>query len=340
MSPSSPQQPADSLASEIQADGSWFCSSCRSLNRRGAPRCYGCRLPSPLAAGASETGGLPLGWLASFGVIALVLAMVVGLTISGRLSMTPASTSGASQVAYVPSGGQSASGATTAASVDASPGAETAEPSEWPTPSLTQTPTPTVTAEPTPSPTVAAHTWPPSVVDLPRFPVSIPGVSVKYYAISGSSNYDLASAMMAKGPTVCGSADAAGCFYPTFSWEYQGGVSWEYQVGTQPSAGVCAVTSVNFTATYTIYLPQWTGPSRVPAALVAWWKIVLDRIVWHESQHLAIARSYVPKFEEAIMGGPCDQASQHKATAAVETRLEAAQKAFDVQQGSLILPSY
>jgi predicted secreted Zn-dependent protease len=333
MSVSSPPR-ADSLVSEIEADGSWVCGSCRSLNRRGAPRCYSCRLPSPLAAGASETGGSPLGWLAGFGVIALVLAMVVGLTLSGRLSMNPASTASASQLAYAPSSGQSASGSMTAANADASPGAETAEPSEWPTPSLTHAPTPTVTAEPTSSPTAPSHALPPPVDDVPRFPVSIPGASVKYYTISGSSGADLASAMMAKGPTVCGITDAAGCFRPTFRWTYQGGFS------SKPSARVCSVTSVNFTATYTIYLPQWTGPSGAPAALTAWWKTVLDRIVWHENQHLAIAKSYVPKFKAAIMAGPCDQAGQDKATAAVETRLQAAQNAFDVQQGSLVLPPY
>jgi hypothetical protein len=55
----------------------------------------------------------------------------------------------------------------------------------------------------------------------------------------------------------------------------------------------------------------------------------LGHFVWHESQHLAIARSYVPQFKAAIMAGPCSQSSQNEIVAAVEAKLEAAQNAFD-----------
>ena len=252
--------------------------------------------------------------------------------------MSPHSISGASRIAYLQSDGQSKGGAPTTTGADLSPAEETAEPTELATPSVTETSTPTVTAEPTPSPTTVIGTPQPFGVVLPHFPDSIPGVSVNYYTISGSSEDDLISAMLAKGPTVCGIADAAACFSSTFSWNDQ--VEWKYQAGTELSAGVCSVTSVNFTATYTINLPQWTGPSRVPAALVAWWKLVFDHIVWHESQHLAIAESYVPKFEQAILGGPCDQPGQGEETSALSAQLEAAQNAFDVQQQSWTWPPY
>jgi predicted secreted Zn-dependent protease len=169
-------------------------------------------------------------------------------------------------------------------------------------------------------------------VALPRFPVSIPGVSVKYYAISGASEDALVSVMLTKGPKACAIADAVACFYPKFIWNYQSRI--------EPRTGVCSVTSVTLTVTYTISLPQWTGPSRVPAALAAWWKLVLDHVAWHESQHLAIAESYVPKLKQAILGGPCDQAGQDKVTSAVLARLEAAQNAFDVQQRSWTWPPY
>jgi predicted secreted Zn-dependent protease len=89
------------------------------------------------------------------------------------------------------------------------------------------------------------------------------------------------------------------------------------------------VSSATLTATYTITLPKWSGPSRVPAALVTWWKDVFGHFVWHEGQHLAIAQSYEPKFRNAILAGPCDQAAQTKIVAQVESKLEAAQAAFD-----------
>jgi predicted secreted Zn-dependent protease len=164
---------------------------------------------------------------------------------------------------------------------------------------------------------------------------------VKYYAISGANASALVLAMSAKGPAVCGLADALACFFSSFTYTYSGGVDYQPgTTGTGLNAGVCSVSSVNLTPAYTIYLPQWTGPSRVPAALVVWWKTVFDHIVWHESQHLAIARSYVQKLEAAIMGGPCDQAGQDKAVAAVQARLNAAQDAFDVQQESWTWPAY
>jgi len=162
--------------------------------------------------------------------------------------------------------------------------------------------------------------------------VSIAGVSVKYYAISGASEDVLISAMAAQGPKACGIARAFACFYHTFTWSYQGKM--------EPSAGTCSVASVSFTATYTISLPKWTGPSRVPADLVAWWKVVLEHFVWHESQHLAIAESYVPKLKQAIVRGPCDQAGQNKVTNALQAQLDAAQNAFDAQDRSWTWPPY
>jgi predicted secreted Zn-dependent protease len=93
--------------------------------------------------------------------------------------------------------------------------------------------------------------------------------------------------------------------------------------------GTCTVTGVTFNANYIITLPKWVGPTPVWPSLASWWKGVLDHFVWHESQHLAIARSYVSKFKAAILAGPCNQASQDAIVAGVEAKLEAAQSSFD-----------
>ena len=78
----------------------------------------------------------------------------------------------------------------------------------------------------------------------------------------------------------------------------------------------------------------------MPAALVKWWKVLFAHIVWHESQHLAIARGYATKFKTAILAGPCDRAGEAKIVAQVESKLEAAQKAFDASDKGWVYPLY
>ena len=306
---------------EAQADGSWFCGACRSLNRPGAPQCYCCRGQSPHQVFDAERNGRPIPAWMGLATVAIVVAMV-GLTLglSGKLSSGRAASAQTPKVAFSGTGAPSDPDDQTTASV--------ASPTTGPTVAVDPTPDPTpTTVIYTPLP----NTTPSAPVRLPKFPVSIPGVKVEYFAISGATASGLISELEAKGPKACGLADAAACFRPRFSW------AWN--VATNVGSGVCSVTSVAFTATYTITLPKWTGPSRVPQALVTWWKGVFGHFVWHESQHLAIARGYVPKFKKAILGGPCNQKSLERLAAAVEGQLESAQKAFDLSD-SFSLPPY
>ena len=112
--------------------------------------------------------------------------------------------------------------------------------------------------------------------------------------------------------------------YDSFSWSFVG--------LTDVASGVCVISSVDLTASYTIILPDWTSPARVPAALVPWWKLVMAHIVWHESQHLAIAREYAAKVKGALLNGPCTNAGSKAAAQAVLDDLKTAQDAFDAQQ--------
>ncbi len=126
---------------------------------------------------------------------------------------------------------------------------------------------------------------------------------------------------MAAGPTNCGGEPAAACFYHTFNWTYRISVDAQTQV--------CTVTSVTFTPVYWIVLPQWTSPAQVSPALAAWWRVSMDHIVWHESQHLAIAQGYEDQYRSAILAGPCKSADQAAVIAPVSARLAADQAAFD-----------
>lgn len=213
----------------------------------------------------------------------------------------------------------------------------TASPTDDPTPDATDaaTPIPTITvdatSDPTPSPVVYTPLPDtPDTVALPKIPVKIPGVTVVYYSITGVTNGDLIGAMTAGGPKLCDGEEALACFHGSYKWTWTG----------TGSTSVCSVLSVTWTPTYRISLPKWSGPAHVSAALVAWWKELFAHIVWHEEQHLAIARSYEAKFKAAIKGGPCNEVALSKSIAAVETKLDAAQAAFDASESGYSYPPY
>jgi predicted secreted Zn-dependent protease len=161
--------------------------------------------------------------------------------------------------------------------------------------------------------------------------VSISGVAVSYYSITGSTEDALISEVLSSGPTYCKMSDAAACFGDSFKWSYT--------TTTSPGTSLCSVSNVNFSATYSMIFPKWVGPSRVSAALATWWRKVMDHFVWHESQHLAIAKSYVPKFQAAIVGGPCDKTGQDALINPLSAQLSADQAAFDASDHGWTWPA-
>jgi predicted secreted Zn-dependent protease len=320
---------------QILSDGSWFCGDCHSLNRAGSPRCYSCRLSLP---GQSKSANQSNGLLALLG-LALVLVLTVGVGFAFTSKSNPApSDAPVSRVAAVPTDVPTEILLTDAPTLTVTPTAVSTEaPTATPTVAPTATPTVAPTAAPTakptakPTPKVVTPTAKPPSNGPPTIPVSIPGVNISYYNISGADGNTLLNAMIAQGAAACQLSDAAACFYDSFKWTYTG----------DTTDGVCKVTKVNFTATYNMILPHWTGPSPVPQALISWWKTVFNHIVWHESQHLAIARTYAQKYQDTILAGPCDQAGQNNLTRPIGAQLQAAQAAFDVQDhNNWVWPPY
>jgi predicted secreted Zn-dependent protease len=316
------EEPYESpLLAMINEDGSWFCPGCKSLNLTGSKHCYSCRAAFPLAA-PKEASQRPAGRSYKLAVVALVALVAV-------LAMV-----GSSAIVLVRANAARNSGAPTAVPAVAAVGAQA---TESPTPSLDPvtpsptrkaTPSPTPTLEPTPTETPARVPSPGLVndglVDLPRFPVSVSGTDLSYYAISGSAPAALINGMESGGSKACGLGEALACFYDQYKWTMTGSTNVETEK--------CTVSSVNLTITYNIILPSWNSPSRVPAALPAWWGKVLDHIVWHESQHLAIARGYAASLKAALLAGPCDTAGSTAAFKAAEAPLDSAQESFDAQQ--------
>ncbi len=275
-------------------------------------------------------------------MIALVFAGLGGSVVFGRTTSTqpkptdnPIGIALASDQSALPTGGGSEASDSATLSV-AIPTMSTPEvtstprttaaptPRTTPTPHATLTPR-TTAAAPNPVATTAPTDPPPAgTVALPKFSYPIAGVTVEYFSIDGDTPDALIDATEAGGTKACKMMDSLACFYPSYSWSYAG--------RTDAASGVCAVSSVDLTASYTIILPDWTSPARVPAALVPWWKLVMAHFVWHESQHLAIAQNYAPKIKAALLNGPCAHATVNAEAQAVLDDLSAAQNVFDAQQ--------
>lgn len=301
------------FVSLINADGSWFCPGCHSLNRPGSPHCYSCRAAYPLAVPSAHLGASRK---ISGGILLISLVLLVGSVsvVFGRTNSSERPAASTPLVIAVEVIETSSPSPESTASI--SPSAPTAPPTLN---APTAAPTPTPTPEPTAAPTSDR-------VARPAFPVSVAGASIEYFKVSGDSPASLIASLQTASKGVCDAASLA-CFSDTYTWNYM--------PSTDPKSGVCTITSVNLTAAYTITLPSWSSPDSVPAALVPWWKQVLDQLVWHESQHLAIAQSYAASIKAAMAAGPCTESGSRAAGQAALVPLTAAQDDFDAQQGAI-----
>jgi len=197
------------------------------------------------------------------------------------------------------------------------------------TPQPTPRPTPRSTPRPTPRPTPPPG---PALVALPRITASVAGAtSLRFYSVAGDSPNDLSRSMLARGPARCGLSHAIACVVPGFSTYLVRGI-------TDQTTGTCTITTVRITASYAVWLPRWTKPSRVPNALVAWWRKVLAHLAWHERQHIRIENARLPDLRARLQGVSCA-----KGDAIVKSwlaSLSKAQHAFDAKDGAWRWPAY
>ena len=312
-------------------DDGWFCPACHSLNRAGVSRCYSCRANTPLVD-STAPASRNRGWVGILLVIALVLAGLGGSVVFGRTTAAPLKPADSPNelIALISDGNTLSTGDSEASdSVTPSAAAPTMSiPEATLTPQPTATPTPRPTATPIPAATAAPTDPPADTVALPRFSYPVTGATVKYFSIAGDTPSALLKADVAASSKACNMEDSMACFSP--------GYSWRFFIKTKVTSGGCANTSIEISSNYTIILPNWTSPARVPAGLVAWWKLVMDHIVWHESQHLAIAQEYAPKIKAALLSAPCTAAGFNAAGQAVLDDITAAQAAFDAQQNATV----
>jgi len=148
-----------------------------------------------------------------------------------------------------------------------------------------------------------------ALVRLPTLSVKVSGARIDYFGVVGDTSRELAASIARAGVKACGLIDyewfrgdarPAACVLTRVSDTRQ-------SIRTRTSAsGACRITSATITASYTIHMPRWTEPARVPKRLLDWWRKVVDFIADHEAGHVRIGGGYIKKLNARLVGKPCE----------------------------------
>jgi predicted secreted Zn-dependent protease len=195
------------------------------------------------------------------------------------------------------------------------------------TPQATKKPRPAKKPRPTPGPTAppvvpAATTPRQRLTTVPsKFLADVPGATrVHYFAVRGNTSERLLTSMRKQAGKYCRSVNASACMETR-------NLQLRARYRQDPSTGSCRITSVKISRAYVAHMPVWTGPRRVPAAMVWWWKKSIARTGWHEAQHVKISRRHAARLPNLVIGKPC-----HRYSRIVKQwgrSLQREQKAFD-----------
>ena len=146
---------------------------------------------------------------------------------------------------------------------------------------------------------------------LPALSVKVTGAQIKYFPIEGDTLHELIVSMANGGVRACGAINyewhegddrPAACAITGFN-----DVEAAIEQRTDAS-GKCTITESTIKARFTIHMPRWTAPKRVPARLLAWWRDVVVFIRDHEAGHIKISRDYVKKLNARLRGAACRSA--------------------------------
>jgi len=172
------------------------------------------------------------------------------------------------------------------------------------------------------------------MVALPRLTAKVPSAEVKYFAIAGDTSIELAGSIARGGVKACGAID-----YEWFRGDARPSActltrvsDTRQSIRTRTSGASCRIIDADIRASYTIYLPRWTEPSRVPKRLLDWWRKIVDFIAEHEAGHVRIGRDHMRKLNARLIGKPCEDV-----TSIVRTWVRqhaAAQEAYDMAEYS------
>lgn len=166
--------------------------------------------------------------------------------------------------------------------------------------------------------------------NLPRLTATVSGATVDYFPVRGDTSVELAVSVAIGGGSACGSID-----YEWFRGDARPSACTLTRLTDVRNAiryavtadGSCRITTADFKIAFTVYMPRWTSPARVPARLVDWWRRIIDFIAHHEAGHVRIGRDYIRKLNARLAGVACDDASGIIRTWA--TQHSKAQEAYD-----------
>jgi predicted secreted Zn-dependent protease len=172
------------------------------------------------------------------------------------------------------------------------------------------------------------------MVTLPRLTAKVSGAEVKYFSISGDTSIELAGSIARGGVKACGAID-----YEWFRGDARPSActltrisDTRSSIKTSSSGASCRITDADIRASYTIYLPRWTDPSRVPKRLLDWWRRIVDFIADHEAGHVRIGRDHIRKLNARLVGKRCEDVSSIVRTWV--SQHAAAQEAYDMSEYS------
>ena len=169
-----------------------------------------------------------------------------------------------------------------------------------------------------------------TTVALPALTAKVPGATVKYFSISGDTSVELAESIARGGAKACGTIE-----YEWFRGDARPSACTLTRVSdtrqsitiSTSASGTCRIRDADIAASYTIFIPRWTEPKRVPKRLLDWWRRIVDFIADHEAGHVKIGRDYIRRLNERLVGKPCEDLNSIVSSWARQHA--AAQEAYD-----------
>ena len=151
------------------------------------------------------------------------------------------------------------------------------------------------------------------VVNLPSIGVKVPGVKIAYFSVEGDTVDELISDLARGGVRACGEinyewhegdARPAACAVTGFN-----DLDAAMDQRVDQSTGACTISRADVKPRFTIHMPRWTAPKKVPKRLLAWWREVVTFIRDHEAGHIRISQAHVKTLNADLRGAKCSLAT-------------------------------
>ena len=168
-------------------------------------------------------------------------------------------------------------------------------------------------AQTVPAPAPGAAVQAPALSPAPSPLANIPGVTVKYYAVTGATSKAIRASMDSQRPR----DPVSGKSSPSSSnWSIGG------RTQTAVAGNACKITGVNLQFKAEVLLPRLVNPPEVVVAERerANWQNYVTSIEQQQAAYLNQIVSRLPEVQRAVMASSCDKASDTLAAATARIR--------------------